>query len=141
MAHPHHRHQVSLESVLDFSITTASLSTDERSQATLIFHRIINYCSSHESSNTPGDAGRRYGRARLVKLVYEHAISEAGRDNILRYFLASMVTESTEVEEFPRVLANLIDFDNWDMAKKESIIEKVRDFADHLVDGFFLPCK
>jgi hypothetical protein len=140
MAQPHHRHQVSLESVLDFSRTTASLSVDERSQATFIFHRIINYCSSHELLNTSGDAGRRYGRAKLVKLVHEYAISDAGRDNILRYFLTSMV-ESTEVEGFPYILANLIDFDNLDISKKESIMERVRDFADHLVDGFFLPCK
>jgi len=141
MAQPHHRHQVSLESVLDFSSTTASLSADERSQATLIFHRIINYCSSHELLNTSGDAGRKYGRAKLVKLVYEYAISDVGRDNILRYFLASMVMESTEVEGFPHILATLIDFDNLDISKKESIIKRVRDFADHLVDGFFLPCK
>lgn len=141
MAQPHHRHQISLESVLDFSSTTTSLSADERSQATLIFHRIINYCSSHELLNISGDAGRRYGRAKLVKLVHDYAISDAGRDNILRYFLTSMVMESTEVEGFPRVLANLIDFDNLDISKKESILERVRDFADHLVDGFFLPCK
>jgi hypothetical protein len=141
MAHPHHRHQVSLESVLDFSSTTGSLSADERSQATLTFHRIISYCSSHELLNTSGDAGRRYGRAKLIKLVHEYAISDAGRDNILRYFLASMVMESTEVEAFPRVLANLIDFDSLDISKKESIMERVRNFADHLVDGFFLPCK
>src|SRR5436305_3547385 len=141
MAYPHHRHQVSLESVLDFSSTTTSLSANERSQATLIFHRIIDYCSSHELLNISGDAGRRYGRAKLVKLVYEYAISDAGRDNILRYFLASMVMESTEVEGFPHVLANLIDFDDLDISKKNSIMERVRDFADNLVDGFFLPCK
>lgn len=141
MAQPHHRDQVSLESVIDSSTTTASLSTDERGRATFTFDRIINYCSSHESPNIPGDVGRNYGRAKLVKLVYDHAISEAGRDNILRYFLTSLVTDSTEVEEFPRVLTNLISFDNWDMSKKESIVERVRDFADHLVDGFFVPCK
>jgi hypothetical protein len=91
--------------------------------------------------NTSGDSGRRYGRAKLVKLVHEYAISDAGRDNMLRYFLASMVMESTEMEGFPCVLANLIDFDNLDISEKESIMERVRDFADHLVDGFFLPCK
>jgi len=122
-------------------MTTASLSTNERRQATLAFDRIINYCSSHELSNTPGDAGRRYGRAKLVKLVYDHAISEAGRDNILRYFLTSIVTQPIEVDEFPRVLTNLIGFDTWDITKKESIVERVRDFADHLVDGFFVPCE
>ena len=125
MAQPHHRHQVSLESVLDFSSITASLSADERSQATLIFHRIISYCTSHELLNTSGDVGRKYGRAKLVKLVYEYAISDAGRDNILRYFLASMVMESTEVEDFPHILATLADFDNLDISKKESIIKRV----------------
>jgi hypothetical protein len=103
MAQPHHRHQASLESVIDFSNTATSLST-ERSQATLTFDRIINY-SSHKSPKIPGDAGREYGRAKLIKLVYDHAISDAGRDNILRYFLTCLVTDSTELEEFPCVLS------------------------------------
>jgi hypothetical protein len=60
----------SLESVIDFSNTAASLSTTERSQATLTFNRIINYSSpssSHESPKIPDDAGREYGRAKLTK--------------------------------------------------------------------------
>jgi hypothetical protein len=139
MAQSHHRHQASLESVIDFSNAAASLSTTERSQAILTFDRIINYSSSHELPKIPGDAGREYGRAKLIKLVYDHAISDAGRDNILRYFLTCLVTDSTELEEFPRVLSNLIDFDDWSVSKKGSIVERVRDFADHLVDGFFIP--
>src|SRR5690348_1595678 len=122
MARPHHCYQVSLEFVLDFSITTVSLSTSECSQVTDIFNQIINYCS-YESSNTSGDARRRYGRARLVKLVYDHAISDAGQDNILRYFLTSLVMDLTQVEEFSQVLTNLITFNNWNVAKKISIIK------------------
>jgi hypothetical protein len=141
MAQPHHRHQVSLKSVLDFLSITASLSADERSQATLIFYRIINYCSSHELLNTSDNAERKYRRAKLVKLIYEYVISNTGRDNILRYFLASIVIESTKIKKFPYILATLIDFDNLDISKKESIIKRVRDFADHLVNGFFLLCK
>jgi hypothetical protein len=137
MAQPHRRHQASLESVIDFS-NAASLSTAERSQATLTFDRIINYFS-HEPPKLPGDTGREYGRAKLIKLIYDHAISDAGRDSILRYFLTCLVTDSTELEEFPHVLSNLIDFDDWSVSKKGSIVERVQDFADHLVDGFFIP--
>jgi hypothetical protein len=139
MAQSHHRHQASLESVIDFSNTTVSLSKTERSQATLTFDRIINYSSSHEPPKLPGDAGREYGRAKLIKLIYDHAISDAGRDSILRYFLTCLVADSTELEEFPRVLSNLIDFDDWSVSKKVSIVERVQDFADHIVDGFFIP--
>jgi hypothetical protein len=142
MAYPLHRHQTSLESVINFAITAASLSTNERDQATSTFDRIIKHCSTHESLKAPGDAGRRYGRAKLVKLVYDHAISDAGRDNVLRYFLTSMMIESMEMEvkQFSRVLTSLAGFDDWDVPMKESIMERVRNFADHLVDGFFLPC-
>jgi hypothetical protein len=139
MAQPHHRHQASLESVIDLSNTTASLSTTERSQAALTFDRIINYSSSHEPPKLPGDVGREYGRAKLIKLIHDHAISDAGRDSILRYSLTCLVTDSTELEEFPRVLSNLIDFDDWSVSKKGSIVERVQHFADHLVDGFFIP--
>ena len=141
MAQPHHRHQASLESVIDLSNTTASLSMTERSQATLTFDRIINYSSSHEPPKLPGDTGREYGRAKLIKLIYDHAISDAGRDNILRYFLSCLVTDLIELEELPRVLSNLIDFDDWNESKKGSLVERVRNFADHLVDGFFIPRK
>lgn len=68
IAHPHYRHQASLESV-NFSIIIASLSINKYDQTTLTFNRIINYCSSHKSSNIPTDARRKYGRAKLVKLV------------------------------------------------------------------------
>ena len=73
--------------------------------------------------NTSGDVRRKYERAKLVKLVYEYAISDTGRDNILRYFLDSIVMESTEVEDFPHILATLADFDNLDISKKESNIK------------------
>jgi hypothetical protein len=52
-----------------------------------------------------------------------------------------LVTDSTELENFPRILSNLIDFDDWSVSKKGPIVERVRDFADHLVDGFFIPRK
>jgi hypothetical protein len=138
MAQAHHRHQVSLESVIDFSNTAASLSTTERSQATLTFNRIINYSSSHELLKVPGDAGRGYRRAKLIKLVYDHAISDVGRDNILRYFLTCLVTDLIKLEEFPRVLSDLIDFDDWNKFKKGSLVERVRNFADYLVNDFFI---
>ena len=106
----------------------------ERDRATLTFDQIIDYSSVHE----PADAKRKYGRAKLVRLVYDHAPSDAGRDNILKYFLTSLVPDSTG---FPDVLTHLGDFGDWDLVKKESIVELVRDFADHLVDGFFIPCQ
>jgi hypothetical protein len=90
VAQPHHRHQRSLESVIDFSATStaSTVSTastmSERDRATLTFDQIIDYCSVHE----PADAKRKYGRAKLVRLVYDYAPSDAGRYNILKYFLS-----------------------------------------------------
>ncbi len=63
MASPHHRHQASLEGVIDFS-SNQPLDPDERNEATRIFHQIINYCE-------PSQSNEPYKRITLVRATYE----------------------------------------------------------------------
>lgn len=81
MATPLHRHQASLESVID-PLAMPPLSPSERTRAVSIFLAIIEHCNSYEISYKL-HPDRRYKRGTLLKLVYDHAISELGRDNIL----------------------------------------------------------
>jgi len=84
-----------------------------------------------------------YKRARLLQLVYDHVISDLGRDNILRYFLTAMTTPLGEnpITDFSHVLAILADFGDRNTSEKDEIMERVKELADHLVEGFFLPSK
>jgi hypothetical protein len=141
MAQPLHRHQASLESVIDPS-ATPPLSPDERTQALSIFQHIIKHFNSYELLTTLIPK-RKYERGKLLKLVYDYAISDHGRDNILRYFLTTMTTLSEEIpyteQNFSRVLAGLADFKDRSALEKDKIVQRVQELADHLIDGFFLP--
>lgn len=143
MVPPLLRHQVSLESVIDL-LATPPLSSDERTEARSIFEHIIKHYESYERSNTLTPP-RKYKRERLLQLVYDHAISDHGRDNILRYFLLSMTTTADESpsnsQDFSHVLASLTDFKDRNTSEKDKVVQRVQELADHLVDGFFLPRK
>jgi hypothetical protein len=143
MATPLHRHQASLESVID-PLAMPPLSPSERTQAVSIFLTIIEHCNSYEISYKLHPE-RKYKRGTLLKLVYDHAISDLGRDNILRYFLTSMTAGLEEnpsaQPKFSYVLAALGNFEGRSALEKKEVVGKAKDLADHLVDSFFLPCE
>ena len=58
----HHRHQASLEGVLDFS--TPSLSVSEKDQAQEVIRALINHCEPLQSS-------KPYKKVTLMRLTYE----------------------------------------------------------------------
>jgi len=85
---------------------------------------------------------RKYQRGKLLKLVYDYATSDLGRDNILRYFLTSMTArpeQNPTTQDFSHVLATLDDFEDRSASEKNEVVEKAKALADHLVDYFFLP--
>ena len=139
MAKPLHRHQSSLESVID--PLAVPLSFNERTRAAAIFSTIIEHCNSYEISYKL-HPDRKYQRGKLLKLVYDYATSDLGRDNILRYFLTSMTArpeQNPTTQDFSHVLATLDDFEDRSASEKNEVVEKAKDLADHLVDYFFLP--
>lgn len=127
MATPHHRHQSSLEAVIDFS-SSQPLETDQRVRATQIFYQIIHHCEPSQTKEGP------YKRISLVCLTYEYALSQ---DNFLRYFFRYLNEETS----FSRALSHFAEFDDWDTKRKNELISGLTDFADYLFDNFFLPCK
>ncbi len=95
MVPPILRHQLSLESVIDPSESAACLPPHDRSQAAATFQKIIKHCDSYELSHSLGP-DREYKRGKLLKLVYDYALSDSGRDYILRYFLTAITTLPAE---------------------------------------------
>jgi hypothetical protein len=77
---PHHRHQTSLEGVINAFASTSQLNPEQRDQAARIFNTII------EASEPLQHSKGSYKQVTLVRLTYEYARSEVSRDNFLRFF-------------------------------------------------------
>ena len=122
--HRHHWHQAYLESIIQFQSTTP-LSASERIQARKKFRSIID----HFEPANPGLGDQPYNPVRLVQLTCEYARSDESRDVFLQAFFQT---------------ANIaIDDDAFDLSERDleaSVALAVSEFADFLVDSFFLPC-
>ncbi|KAI0173167.1 hypothetical protein GGR52DRAFT_542148 [Hypoxylon sp. FL1284] len=121
MASPLHRHQSSLEGVINFS-AEPPLEAAQRTVAVRRFYRIIEH---FETSSNSGDVSP-YKRPQLVRFTYEYALSEESRDNLLRAFFRAMALSMGDDNQS-------IDF--------EELRSIFLGFADHLLDNFFLPLK
>lgn len=115
---PHHRHQSSLEGVIDFS-AEEPLQPHRRSEARRKFYRILDHFEVDTSRENLGP----YVRPRLIRYTYEYALSEEARDRFLRAFFQAI--------ELP--------IDGGDDVDPESLRSAVTGFADYLLDNFFLP--
>ncbi|KAI0435721.1 hypothetical protein F4803DRAFT_544577 [Xylaria telfairii] len=119
MAAPLHRHQSSLEGILNFSShPPPPLETELRHRARRRFHDIC----QHFDTGVPVD---NYSRPRLVHLTYEHSISQDSQDHFLRVFFRAI--------DLPIDGNEPISFND--------IRSKFFQFGDHLFDHFFLPVK
>src|SRR5947208_1922750 len=76
MAFPHHRHQSSLEGVIDLS-SPQPLEPDQRDRATRIFNQIV----AHFEPSQAEDKG--YKRVTLIRAAHEYTLN---RDNFLHCF-------------------------------------------------------
>ena len=129
MAAPLDRHRSSLEDVLDFS-AEPPLPPDQRAQAEREFYNIVNHFEAIESRVPVATAvSRRYNRPVLIRLMFEYARSEESRDTFLRAFFQSMALPMDG-----RVNLN-------DKAEEEDVGTILFNFADYLMDNFFLPSK
>ena len=131
MASVSHRHQSSLEGIIDFGTALPSLNDDQRSRARAKFYRIITH---FEAANRANDPPQPYNRPALVRLTHDYARSTESQDNILRAFFnfASVSIDSTEELR--------LDDNHGDVNQEEKLRNALMGFADFLFDNFFLPC-
>ncbi|KAJ2975204.1 hypothetical protein NUW58_g8424 [Xylaria curta] len=119
MASPHHRHQSSLEGILNFSAhPTPPLGTELRDYASGRFYDI---CQHFDTGLRKGD----YSRPRLIRYTYEYSLSQESGDHFLRFFFKAV--------DLP------IDGD--EPIRFEDVRSNFFNFAEHLFDNFFLPMK
>jgi lipopolysaccharide export LptBFGC system permease protein LptF len=134
MASPHHRHQSSLEGVLDFS-SPQPLQPDQRNRATDIFNQIV---AQYEPSQTDS---KGYKRITLLRVVHDSVIS---RDNFLSCFFLFVENElhqGDDVSELSlsQALSRYVNLDSWSRQQRKELETSLITFSDYLVDNFFLP--
>ncbi|KIE01369.1 hypothetical protein MAJ_02710, partial [Metarhizium majus ARSEF 297] len=122
---PHHRHQSSLEGVINFS-SSPPLGDDDRFVAIERFYQIVEHYENNQFTSTGP-----YNRPKLLRLTYEYATSEKSKDNILQAFFNAVGLSMNEQDN--------VDFSNKET--EECILEKLMGFSDYLIDNFFLPLK
>ncbi|OAA53590.1 hypothetical protein SPI_09297 [Niveomyces insectorum RCEF 264] len=123
--HRHHRHQVSLENVINLR-ATKQLSAPERAQARTKFASI----TSHFETANPGLSSAPYDKLKLFRLTYEYSRSEESRDIFL---LAFMQSAKLAIDDQP--------LDLTDRDVEASICSTISEFADFLIESFFLPLR
>ena len=125
MASPHHRHQFSLEEIIDFD-ALPPLTDDVRTKARAQFYHIVGH---FEAAYTRRHRGP-YNRPALVRLTFEYARPGLSQDNFLRAFFPAMALSMDDPQN--------PDLDNPSL--EQELCDTLTRFAEFLVDNFFLPC-
>ena len=81
---PHHRHQSSLEGIINFQ-PKLPLSSPTRNRARRRFFRFTDHFDLERETQSSGNM-REYNRAKLLRLTYDHARSSLSQDIFLRAF-------------------------------------------------------
>lgn len=120
-----HRHQSSLEGIINFS-EKPSLTAAEHVSASRRFHLLINKLDEDDNKT-------EYDRVKLVRLTYKYALSEESRINFLRAFF--------EIIQLPLDGDGTgdTDIDLGEEDQMNSFRESTFSFADYLFQNFFLP--
>ncbi|KAI1181981.1 hypothetical protein F5B17DRAFT_225140 [Nemania serpens] len=117
MASPLHRHQSSLENVINFSLEPV-LETELRDHASRRFYSI---CEHFDTGLPQGD----FSRPRLVRYTYTYSLSLESSDYFLRAFFQAVGLPISGDEAI----------------SLEDVRSKFFDFGDYLFNNFFLPVK
>jgi len=127
MAAPSHRHQSSLEGLIDISVAEPLFANEqERTQAVGRFRRIVDY---FEAAEQPAPRyGDGYNRPALVRLTFEYARSQESKDRFLGAFFRSLAIGMLDD-----------DFNLNDDSVVADFHEAVFGFAEFLMTNFFLP--
>ncbi|KAJ4310977.1 hypothetical protein N0V84_010675 [Fusarium piperis] len=100
-----------------------------RLSASQRFYQIVNHFDVSGGSSNNSRSDRGYDRIKLVRLTYEYARSEESKANFLRAFFQSAALPMDEDEAF--------DLSDEDL--EAELRTSLFNFAEYLLDNFFLP--
>lgn len=131
----YHRHQSSLEAILDFS-PAFSLTLDRRQAAEIFFNKLIDIY--HPERISP----KGYRPAGLIQAIFDRV---AAKDAFLIFFFSficdtlSQRTEDTIENDIMVYLADFDDISSWDSQKLSHVKAAIETFAEYIVENFLLP--
>ncbi|KAH0548328.1 hypothetical protein GP486_007985 [Trichoglossum hirsutum] len=131
-----HRHQGSLETIVDFN--HVPLTSSERTRGENIFDRILKVSAPAADSTLPFDT------TKLLRISLEEIPSEQGKDNFLNYVLRNHdpMEDDTEPRHFSQVLDSLEQVVPESSSQPpEWVASRSAELAKLLVYFFFLPLK
>ncbi|KAL2382611.1 hypothetical protein RJ035_006036 [Blastomyces gilchristii] len=130
-----HRHQSSLEKVLDFS-QPFSLTPQQHQAATTLFRYLIQHYGL-EQTIQPG-----YKPAALIQATFEHVTS---KDAFLLFFFSHIYENlcsgvANPIDSDITVALSFFDgFSSWDQNQKQNADGAIESFAEYIVENFLLP--
>ncbi|KAL8334541.1 hypothetical protein RB598_009020 [Gaeumannomyces tritici] len=129
---PHHRHQSSLQGILD--IGAPIMEEDTRAQASARMRHILQHYETAIANQQPQPQPQHYNRPALVRLTHDYALSDASKALFLSSFFEHL--------DLP-LAGNVTDPDiNFGDSEVEArLCAAVNAFAEYLMDNFFLPLK
>jgi hypothetical protein len=130
-----HRHQSSLEGVLDFSIPLSLTPQQHESARNLVIRLIWHY--GPEKTVRKG-----YRPATLIQATLEHVASP---DTFMTFFLSYIYDDlhleegSTGDSDITHSLSYLEGFSSWEPEQINKLHGGLERFAEYIVENFFLP--
>ena len=131
-APPAHRHQLSLEGLIDFSaLQPVFADADERARVITRFYRIVGHFEAIETRRSSNRPQKEYNRPALVRLMFEYIRTPESQDNFLQAFFRSMALGVHKDDDHLELEDNGMAAD---------LGQSLSDYADYLFNYFFLPC-
>jgi hypothetical protein len=125
-----HRHQSSLEDVLNFS--ELFLLTPQQHQTA---RSLLNAFTEHYGPKQRSQKG--YLPATLIRSIFNYVTS---KDTFLAFFFTYLYECLTKVNsDIALALSYFNDFASWDAVMQGKVMGAVEEFADFMVTQFFLP--
>jgi hypothetical protein len=125
-----HRHQSSLERVLDFS-ESFLLSPQQNETSNILFDSFIEHYGPERAIQ------KGYKPAGLIRVTFDHILS---KDSFLMFFFTYLHEILVDIDSnLDSALIYFKDFTSWDAAAQRNVMDAIEEFADYLVTQFFLP--
>ncbi|KAH1348823.1 hypothetical protein KXW65_003965, partial [Aspergillus fumigatus] len=136
MATAHRRHPLSLTGFIH-PPRKPLLTLEESQIARILFKTLIDYAPERTSR----------GRYKPAVLIEETFGRIQCKDVFLEYFFTYIYTSVIPEEErrtgscFSQVFAHFRDFSSWSSKNKDTAMDTIDNFAEYLIDNFFMPLR
>lgn len=125
-----HRHQSSLEGILDFSEPFSLTPQQSSSARSLLDILVKDYGLERETE-------RGYKPAKLIHATLEHIFSKDSFLTLFSTFLHENLTSVTS--NITLALSYFEDIDSWESTARKDVMGALEEFAHYMVTQFFLP--